>query len=178
MKIYRIEFNYDYSLADVVEEKNNADSLEISTNNVEYLKNFNLDWLKDESTIIPNLVIIMSQVLACDKKAVNVLKGVLPEYAFTPILVGDICYYAISKIKVEEGLNKKASKIVYFSTGDIMDVEIPVLQPLDYPPLFKVEEMDMSFFCTEQLKEAVEKSFLTGWKFTECKVKSKSWFNF
>lgn len=177
MKIYQIKFNYDYSVCDIIATKNGADSLEINSENPGSLKNFEFGWIKEESNKIPDLALVMSQLLLCNSSAKSILSNVLSDFTMNRVIVADQNYYSISDIKqISDILNKKASKIEYFSTGDIMDVITPVFYPIDSPVLFKIKEMESMFFCTEELKTVIERNNLVGWEFKECVTKKKSWF--
>lgn len=77
---------------------------------------------------------------------------------------------------VKDALNLKKSKVTRFSDGEIMTVDEPVFLPKEYPLLFKIEEQSGAYYCTEEFKDYVQSNKYTGLLFTECKIKSKSWF--
>lgn len=177
MNIYKISFDYNYAFADIVESRNGADSLELSIDNLEMLKDFRYDWLMDESDVIPVFVIIISELLGCSEEISHLITEICPNIVLHPILIGSKKFNIQSNIVVyQDRLNLKKSKITRFSNGDIMEISNPVLLPGEYCPLFRLEEIPSTYFCTEEFKNMVESNNLSGLKFEECKVKSKSWF--
>lgn len=177
MNIYKINFDYNYAFADIVESRNGADSLELSIDNLEMLKDFRYDWLMDESDVIPDFVIIISELLGCSEEISHLITEICPNIVLHPILIGSKKFNIQSNIPVYQNrLNLKKSKITRFSNGDIMEISNPVLLPGEYCPLFRMEEIPSTYFCTEEFKNMVESNNLSGLKFEECKVKSKSWF--
>lgn len=177
MNIYKISFDYNYAFADIVESRNGADSLELSIDNLETLMDFRYDWLTDESNVTPDFVIIISELLGCAKKNSHFITKLCPNIVLHPILIGSKEFNIQSNIPVyQDRLNLKKSKITRFSNGDIMEISNPVLLSSEYSPLFRLEEIPSTYFCTELFKNMVESNNLTGLKFEECKVKSKSWF--
>lgn len=177
MKLYKISFDFDYALADIVETYNDADSLSLTSETTELLKDFKYDWLTEDSSVIPDIAIIMSELFCVDNKAFNILKPNLPDIMPAPISIGADTFYSLSNIHTLKGvLNLKSSKVKYFSTGDIMEITNPVFKEQEYPNLFKVDEMTGSFFCTENFKDSIVRNQITGLIFDECKIKSKSWF--
>lgn len=177
MELFKLLFNFDYALADIVESYNDTNSLDVNSETPELLENFRYDWVTEDSTLIPDIAIIMSELFCIDDKALIVLNPYIDDLVQTSISIGKELFYSISNIPVlKDSLNLKLSKIKYFSTGDIMEVGKPVFNERNYPNLFKTAEIPGSFFCSEDLMKAVIDNNLTGITFEECKVKSKSWF--
>lgn len=178
MKLFKISTNFKYALADITESYNGADSLSITSETPEALKNFQYSWLTQDSTIIPNIAIIMSELFCLDDIALEALKTSIPDLIQTPMLIGEERFFSLSNIPILKGsMNLKSSKIKYFSTGDIMEIIEPIFNKGDYPNFFKCEEVIGSFFCSEDFMNIVIDNNLTGIVFEECKVKSKSWFS-
>ena len=176
-KIYLIRLNYDFAIADIVESMNNADSLELTSETPDKLKNFKFNWLTNESEIIPDSVIIISELIGGNSKFTSIIKAVSRNLHANHRKIGNETYDVFSNITTyEKRLNLRRSKITRFSNGDIMDIKVPILLPGEYNPIFKLEEMPSTYFCTSQFKDVYEKERLTGFVFEECKVKSKSWF--
>lgn len=176
-KIYQIDFDYNYALADITESMNGANSLELSADTPEYLSSFKYDWITNESTIIPDCIIVISELLGGNEHFTKVIKEVMQSINLHPIFVGKKKYDIYTGMHIYKNqLNLKKSKVTKFSNGEIMDIISPVFLPGDYTPLFRIEEIPATYFCTEKLKKAVESNELKGLKFSECKVKSKSWF--
>lgn len=177
MRLFQISFNFNYALADIVESYNSADSLSLTSETLELLKYFRYDWITDDSILIPDIAIIVSELFCLNGKALTVLKPYLFDLFPTIISIGKETFYSLSKIPVlENALNLKSSKIKYFSTGDIMEITKPVFKKQQYPNIFKVGEIGGSFFCSENFKNAIIANNVTGIIFKECKVKTKSWF--
>lgn len=177
MEIYQLSFDYSYALADVVESLNEADSLELCAERPELMNKFKYGWLTDESTKIPDFVIIMSNMLGCKAEISEDVKKLFPSLALNPINVGNDNYVLFSNIAILSNcLNLKKSKVTRFSNGDIMEIPTPVFLPGNYPILFKIEEMPSSYFCTQEFKELVNSHSYMGLRFEERKIKSKSWF--
>lgn len=177
MEIYQLSFDYSYALADVVESPNEADSLELCAERPELMNKFKYGWLTDESTKIPDFVIIMSNMLGCKAEISEDVKKLFPSLALNPIKVGNDNYVLFSNIAILSNcLNLKKSKVTRFSNGDIMEIPTPVFLPGNYPILFKIEEMPSSYFCTQEFKELVNSHSYMGLRFEERKIKSKSWF--
>lgn len=177
MKIYKLSINFDYALADIVENYNDADSLSLTSETIDLLNDFRFDWNTDDSHLIPNIAIIMSKLLCFDIISWDEVRSLLPDNGITQISIGNKPFISLSNIPVLRGaLNLKSSKLKYFSTGDIMEITSPVFNEREYPNLFKVEEIYGSFFCTDELKNTIVSNNLTGLKFEECRLKSKSWF--
>ena len=177
MKLFRISIDYSYAFADIFESNNGADSLSLTSESSELLKKFRYGWITEDSTVTPDITIIMSELFCVDEKTLTELRSYLLNLTPNTIIIGKDTFYSLSNIPVlKDTLNLKTSRIKYFSTGDIMEVIKPVFNERDYPNLFKSEEVTGSFFCTEDLKNAIVDNNITGIIFEECKVKSKSWF--
>lgn len=177
MKLFKISTDYNYALADIAESYNGEDSLSLTSETSKLLNKFRYVWLTEDSTVTPNIAIIMSELFCVDEKSFTDLRPYLPDFIPTAILIEKDTFFSLSNIPVmKDSLNLKSSKIKYFSTGDIMDVTKPVFNEQNYPNLFKIEEIIGSFFCSEELKNAIIANNLRGIIFEECKVKSKSWF--
>ena len=63
MNIYQIDFDYKFALADVSSSVDGADSMEFSQERPELIEKFKYDWVTDESELIPDVVVIMSELL-------------------------------------------------------------------------------------------------------------------
>ena len=177
MEIYQLSFDYSYALADVVESLNGADSLELCAERPELMDRFRYGWITNESTKIPDFVIVMSNMLGCRAEISKDVKNLFSSLVLNPITVGTDNYVLFSDIvPLSDCLNLKKSKITRFSNGDIMDVPIPVFLPGSYPILFKVKEMPSTYFCTQEFKDLIDAHSYTGLIFEERKIKSKSWF--
>lgn len=179
MGIYQLSFDYSYALADVVESPNGKNSLGLCAERPELMDKFKYEWFTNESTKIPDFVIIMSTMLGCKVEISNEVKNLFSNLVLNPIpiKIGTEDYALFSNIPIlSDHLNLKKSKITRFSNGDIMEILTPVFLPGTYPILFKVEEMPSTYFCTQELKDLIDGHSYTGLLFEVCKIKSKSWF--
>ena len=176
-KIYHISFDYAYALADVKSSLHGADSLDLCSENPQLINEFQYDWVTDESERIPDFCIIMAELLGCQKTIADKMTGIQASISTVYIKIGSLDYAIFINVPiVKEALNIRKSKISRFSDGEIMSIDEPVFLPNGYPALFKIEEQSGSYYCTEEFKENVMDNHYTGLLFTECKVKSKSWF--
>lgn len=177
MNIYQIDFDYKFALADVKSSVDGADSLEFSQERPELIEKFKYDWVTDESELIPDFVVIMSELLGCKTEVKSKIEEMSQSFKFHDLKIGDMDYVAFINIQILKNcINIKKSKVVKFSNGDIMEIANPVFLPGEYPLLFKVENMPSTFFCSQDFKDFVETNSYTGLRFKECVVKSKSWF--
>lgn len=177
MEIYQLSFDYSYALADIVESLNGADSLELCAERPDMIGKFKYGWLTNESTLIPDLVIIISNMLGCKVEISKEVSNLFPSLALNPIKIGTDDYVLFSNIPIlSDHLNLKKSKITRFSNGDIMEIPAPVFLPSNYPILFKIEEMPSTYFCTQEFKDLIDGHSYTGLLFEVRKIKSKSWF--
>ena len=177
MKIYQLSFDYSYALADIVESFNGADSLELCAEKPDLMNKFRYRWLTDESTKIPDFVLIMSNILGCKAEISTDVRNLIPSLTLNPIKVETDNYVLFSNIAVlSDCLNLKKSKVTRFSNGNIMEIPSPVFLPSNYPLLFKVEEIPSAYFCTQEFKDSIDTHSYTGLLYEERKIKSKSWF--
>lgn len=176
-KIFQINFDFKYAYADIVESINNTSALDLSDETPELFSDFKYGWLTKESNIIPDTIVIMSEVLGFNEKGLSLVKDIIPSLSVNQISVGSHKYNMLCNlVRKNACLNLKKSKVKKLSNGDIMEIQNPVFYPGEYPTLFKVEEMPMSFFCTETFKDVIESNSISGLTFKECPIKSKSWF--
>ena len=65
MNIYQIDFDYTFALADIRASVDGADSMEFSQERPELIDKFKYDWVTTDSELIPDFVVIMSELLGC-----------------------------------------------------------------------------------------------------------------
>lgn len=177
MKLFKLSVDYSYAFGDIAESFNGADSLSLTSENPALLEKFRYEWITEDSTTTPDITIIMSELVCVDEKAFMGLKPYLLNLIPHAIMIGKVPFYSLSNIPVmKDAVNLKSSKIKYFTTGDVMEITEPVFNEHVYPNLFKTGEITGSFFCSENLKNAILSNNLTGITFEKCKVKSRSWF--
>lgn len=177
MKIYQLTFDYDYALSDIKESFNGADSFQLSADRPDMISSFNYEWVTKESEIIPDIVLIMSELLGCKSNLSDNIKKAIPSLILHPVKIDEMNYVLFSNIStISDCINMKKSKIARYSNGDIMEISCPVFLPKNYPILFKVKDISSPYFCTKEFKSLIERNSYTGLVFEECKVKSNSWF--
>lgn len=177
MNIYQIDFDYTFALADIRASVDGADSMEFSQERPELIDKFKYDWVTTDSELIPDFVVIMSELLGCTTGLKSKVEKLSQSFKFHDLKVGDLDYTALINIPtLQNCINLKKSKVVKLSNGDIMEITNPVFLPRDYPILFKVEDMPSVFFCSQEFKDFVEANSYTGLRFKECVIKSRSWF--
>lgn len=178
MKLYKVSCNYKYAFGDITETYDGTDFISLSSETIDLLNKFRFDWQTNDSSIIPDITIIVSELLCFDEKAIKILLSLLNGVKFNPILIGDKNFNSLSNIHVLKNvLDLKSSKVKYFSTGDIMEITLPIFKKQKYPNLFRIDEIGGYFFCTEEFKRLIDINNLTGISFEECQVKSKSLFS-
>ena len=75
-------------------------------------------------------------------------------------------------------LNKKQSKIDYFSNGDIMWISKYVFYPNEIETsMFKISEMYTSIFATTSFVEFIRENHFTGIEFEPCAIKKESFLS-
>lgn len=177
MNIWKIGFNYSFAFADICKSPENIDLDDVFASHDPDLRNIKFGWIVNQSDIIPDIAIIRFNVICLNETAFNKLKTLFKNYSFKKITIGTDSYYAIFNLPEEQDkLNKKKSKIEYFSTGDILEVVKPVFLPGEYMTLFQIPEALYTVFSTQDFKDRVEENNLSGLNFEECAIKSKSWF--
>lgn len=177
MNIYQIDFDYTFTLADIRASVDGADSMEFSQERPEQIDKFKYDWVTTDSELIPDFVVIMSELLGFKTAFKSKVEELSQSFKFHDLKIGDMDYTAFINIPtLQNCINLKKSKVVKFSNGDIMEITNPVFLPGDYPILFKVEDIPSAFFCSQEFKGYFEANSYTGLRFNECVIKSKSWF--
>lgn len=176
-KIYHISFDYAFALADVKASLHGTDSMELCSDRPKLINEFQYDWVTNESETIPDFCLIMSELLGCQTSMADSIKELMVSITTVNIKIGSKDYSVFTNVPViTDALNLKKSKIARFSDGEIMSIDEPVFLPNKYPMLFKIEEQSGAYYCTDEYRTFVESNKYTGLLFTECKVKSKSWF--
>lgn len=174
--IYQISFDFSYALADISKQKEDVSSLELFDDTPELIYEFDYDWVTEDSNIQPDLILIASKLLGIDAMAFHAIESFLSEIDTVEIEVSNRKFNILSNIpKLKGVLNMRKSKITRFSTGDIMSIDSPVFLPGDYPPLFKIEETPMNFFCSGLLFDEINKNALRGWRFSLCPIRKNTW---
>lgn len=176
-KIFQIDVDYRYSLAEVVESNDEVGILDLSSQTIDLWEKFKYGWLTEESEIKPNCVIVFSELIGGDEHFSKAIQERFPLLQLKEVNVDNDKYRFIVAVPVLKGcINIRKSKVTRFSTGDIMEISNPVFFPGDYPCIFKVEELPSAFFCMESFKDVIDTNQLSGFVFVERKIKSNKWF--
>lgn len=177
MNIYQIDFDYTFALADIRSSVDGADSMEFSQERPELIDKFKYDWVTADSELIPDFVVIMSELLGCKTGLKSKVEELSQSFKFHDLKIGHMDYAAFINIPtLQNCIILKKSKVVKFSNDDIMEITNPVFLPGDYPILFEVADIPSAFFCSQEFKDYFEANSYTGLRFKECVIKSKSWF--
>lgn len=88
-----------------------------------------------------------------------------------PIKIDDKSYFIVNAIiLLDDILNKKKSKISYFSDGRIMNVDEYVFHnKRNIPDLFKISQFQTYTFVSEKLASAITEANITGISLEQCK---------
>lgn len=144
-------------------------------------KEVTLKWYDGINKPMCDFIFIYGFILVCNEKTYSILQRLdsIKSNLFLPINVESQRYYIIKILSKEENvLNRRKSKIEYFSDKTIMSIREYVFKPF-HPQscLFKIEESCTSLFATDEFVYCVKSNDLTGMEFEECKMK-KGLFSF
>lgn len=96
---------------------------------------------------------------------------------FLPVLIEGEEYYAINVLyQTSELLNKRKSKIFYFSDKTIMHIDKYVFIKEETHPIFKVSQNLTHIFVNDEIKDIIERESFTGIEFEKCEISSRRWF--
>ena len=103
----------------------------------------------------------------------------LENIEFLPIRIENELYYIMNPcLSIKGILNKKRSKIDYFSNGEIMWISKYVFYPNDVQAsLFKIPEMYTAVFATTTFVDFIKGNHFTGMEFEPCTIKKESFLN-
>lgn len=140
-----------------------------------------LEWYDDIDTPKYDFLFIYGYIPICNEKVYKFLinHNSLAESYFLPIIVDNDKYYIISGLPMERYvLNKRKSKIKYYSDKSVMKIEKIVLN--EFTPkscLFKIPESITTFFATDEFVGCVKVNNFTGVTFDECKLVTPSFLS-
>lgn len=144
-------------------------------------KSVDFEWYDGVSEPKCDFLFIFGYIPVCNEKTYSILnkiKGAL-NLSFSPFTIEGEKYYILSPNTVEKTvLNKRKSKIKYYSDKSIMVIDRYVFNhftPTNW--MFKIEESITSFFVTEDFVDFVNQNKITGAAFEECKMLSNSLIN-
>lgn len=79
----------------------------------------------------------------------------------------------LAKNILKDALNESKSIIDRFSDGRIMSIDKYVFKKNAYKPIFRIRQLPLFTFITDQLAESISKAHLTGLAMEECVILSK-----
>ena len=139
-----------------------------------------MTWNFEESEVKCDFPLLYGLIPIMSEKAKKIFATLIPAdfVEYLKIRVEDENYYALNILKsYDKLLNTGKSKMDYFSNGRIMGIDKYVFSEIsDLSPIFKITQLKISAFVTEEFKNIVEKEGLTGLVFEECEVVTKGWF--
>ena len=98
MNIYQIDFDYTFALADIRASVDGADSMEFSQERPELIDKFKYDWVTTDSELIPDFVVIMSELLGCKTGLKSKVEELSQSFKFHDLKIGDRNYTAFINI--------------------------------------------------------------------------------
>ena len=180
MNIYYITKDYNY--ADLEMEDKDLHFIKdsfIGNSIKEKWDSVKMKWDINEKSPIADFPNLGGIIPLFNKKTKTKLDNLLQKeiVELLPVDVENEEYFILNAIKLYDGiLNKSKSDIDYFSKDRIMTIDKYVFKKqTNLAPIFKIVELPVKTFVTDEFKEIVEREKLTGIKFVECK-QSNSWF--
>lgn len=182
MKIYQIKKNYRFAelspketLITVINDGFDGKSMADIWGGLQ-----TMTWNFEESKVTCDFPLLYGLIPVMSEKAKKIFATLIPAdfVEYLKIRVEDENYYALNILKsYDKLLNIGKSKIDYFSNGEIMAIDKYVLNEIsDLSPIFKITQLKIRAFVTEEFKNIVKKEGLTGLEFEECEVVTKGWF--
>lgn len=138
-------------------------------------------WNRENGEIICDFPFLLGMIPLCSLKIYNKLHENLnlENIEFLPIRIENELYYIMNPcLSIKGILNKKRSKIDYFSNGEIMWISKYVFYPNDVQAsLFKIPEMYTAVFATTTFVDFINENHFTGIEFEPCTIKKESFLN-
>ena len=138
-------------------------------------------WYRENGEIICDFPFLLGMIPLCSLKIYNKLHENLnlEKIEFLPIRIENELYYIMNPcLSIKGILNKKRSKIDYFSNGEIMWISKYVFYPNDVQAsLFKIPEMYTAVFATTTFVDFIKENHFTGIEFEPCTSKKESFLN-
>lgn len=180
MNIYKIEKRYEF--AELVPDSEFLDLLDsgfVGKKMINLWETPKMKWDFQTSLAKCDISMILGLIPIVNKKVKEKLLFIesanLAE--FLPIGIDEEEYYAINVIyHTSELLNKRKSKIIYFSDKTIMHIDKYVFIKEETKPVFKVSQSLTHIFVNDVIKNIIEKESFTGLEFKKCKISSRRWF--
>lgn len=138
-------------------------------------------WYREEGKLICDFPFLLGTIPLCNVEIYHKLqeKLNLEGIEFLPIRIENELYYIMNPcLSIKGILNKKQSKIDYFSNGDIMWISKYVFYPNEIETsMFKIPEMYTSIFATTSFVEFIRENHFTGIEFEPCAIKKESFLS-
>lgn len=135
-------------------------------------------WHQERGDLICDFPFLLGTIPLCSLKVYYKLqeKLNLEGIEFLPIKIENKLYYIMNPcLSIKGILNKKKSKIDYFSNGEIMWVSKYVFYPNEIgASMFKIPEMYTSIFVTTSFTEFIKENHFIGIDFEPCEIKKES----
>ncbi|WP_179338945.1 imm11 family protein [Winogradskyella ludwigii] len=180
MSIYKLNKKYEFA-----ELFAGSEFLELLDNGFEGKSMLNLweipkmEWNFQTSSVKCDISMILGLIPIVNKKVKEklIFIGTANLAEFLPVLVGEQEYYAINVLyHSSELLNKRKSKIIYFSDKTIMHIDKYVFIEEETHPIFKVSQALIHIFVNDIIKDIIERESFTGIEFEKCEISSRRWF--
>lgn len=144
-------------------------------------KEIEAKWYREEGELICDFPFLLGTIPLCSLKVYHKLqeKLNLEGIEFLPIRIENELYYIMNPcLSIKGILNKKQSKIDYFSNGEIMWISKYVFYPNEIETsMFKIPEMYTSIFATASFVECIKENHFTGMDFESCAIKKESFLS-
>ncbi len=138
-------------------------------------------WYREEGELICDFPFLLGTMPLCSLKVYHKLqeKLNLEGIEFLPIKIENELYYIMNScLSIKGILNKKQSKIDYFSNGEIMWISKYVFYPNEIEAsMFKIPEMYTAIFATASFVEFIRENHFTGIEFEPCAIKKESFLS-
>lgn len=180
MEIYRLVYVSDTYKAIDYDHSETFENKSFETNGTDLQ---NLRWVEsDSNNPVSDFPFIMGSIPIISEKTTTVLQSFIDksDIKLVPITVeNERFYYLHFKTLLRNILNEKASKLLKFKNGDIMDIEKYVFKQIkeDIPPIFKITELDKCVFVSGEVAQSITANNLVGIKLEKCEQKKLGLFD-
>lgn len=183
MEIYKLKKDYDY--AHLIPDEDSLDLINDGFNGLRMKQEWGghrkMYWDFNESTLISDFSMLGGLIPVVDKRVLDAILPIVKEGSIEllPVKVDMKDLFAINVLYTDSNiLNKKKSRIDYYSDKSIMFINEYVFNNIVPHSIFKIPQLLTHTFVSGEFKNVIEKEKLTGVEFVKCKIKSKGWFNF
>jgi len=134
-------------------------------------KEIEVEWIAEQAGQPLTDFTIFNGLLPCfSERAVGVLGDCLERCAKVELVGVKERYVCCVPLEVVCDLDMNASIYsLYPSTGGVMDIKVAAFpKNLRSPPFFRISQLDLVYFVSEQFVSVVHRFGLTGFSFREC----------